>query len=185
MSRNKRIPKGKVIKPTFFVFCEGETEETYINHLRSKYRLPILIDAKVAGNGLTEKYISNYKKSKVNHTKDKTFLVYDLDVPGMEAKLKAIKNTQLVSSNPCFELWYLLHLQEQKSELTSKETLEKLNKHYPNYSKGVFNQDFKKLIEDGHAKAMNRAPKLKEFENPSTQLFKFINELEDVKNQNN
>ncbi|MDP4915040.1 MAG: RloB family protein [Saprospiraceae bacterium] len=46
MSRNKRIPKGKVINPTFYVFCEGETEEAYINYLRSKYRLPILIDAK-------------------------------------------------------------------------------------------------------------------------------------------
>jgi hypothetical protein len=62
MSRNKRIPKGKEINPTFYVFCEGETEESYINYLRSKHRLPILIDAKIAGNRITGKYIQNYKK---------------------------------------------------------------------------------------------------------------------------
>ena len=60
MNRNKRTPKGKVINPTFFVFCEGETEEEYIGYLRSKYRLPVLIDAKIAGNRITDKYIQNW-----------------------------------------------------------------------------------------------------------------------------
>ena len=50
MSRTIRKPRGKSINPTFFVFCEGETEEQYVCYLRSKYRLPIDIDAKVAGN---------------------------------------------------------------------------------------------------------------------------------------
>ncbi len=183
MSRIKRIPKGKVINPTFYVFCEGETEEAYINYLRSKYRLPILIDAKIAGNRITEKYIQNYKKDKANHPKDLTYLVYDLDVTEMLSKLHAIKKTILLSSNPCFELWYLLHVQEQKGEITSKECIQKLKEQFPNYVKGMFNTVLKNSIEKGQVKAVNRASELQEFENPSSQLFVFINELEKVKNK--
>jgi len=87
MKRQIRKPKGKEINPTFFVFCEGETEEQYIGFLRSEYRLPIVIDAKIAGNRITEKYIRNYKNNKVTHPKDKTYLVYDLDAPKMLEKL--------------------------------------------------------------------------------------------------
>jgi hypothetical protein len=181
MSRNKRIPKGKVINPTFFVFCEGETEEAYISYLRTKYRLPILIDAKIAGNRITDKYIHNYKKNKANHPKDKIFLLYDLDVPEMLGKLQAIKNTVLLTSNPNFELWYLLHTQEQKAAITSDSCLQKLKQHLPNYNKGEFNKELKNMIEEGQSKALNRASKLTEFKNPSSQLFVFINEIEKVK----
>jgi hypothetical protein len=167
MNRNERTPKGKIINPTFFVFCEGETEEGYIGYLRSKYRLPVLIDAKIAGNKITNKYIQNYKKNKATHPKDSTYLVYDLDVPEMLGKLKAIKNTVLLSSNPCFELWYLLHFQEQKAAITSN----------------ACNTELKNRIEEGQAKAVNRASKLTEFENPSSQLFEFINEMEKVKKE--
>jgi hypothetical protein len=185
MSRNKRLPKGKVINPTFYVFCEGETEEAYINYLRSKYRLPILIDAKIAGNRITGKYIQNYKKDKANHPKDITYLVYDIDVTEMLRKLQAIKNTILLSSNPCFELWYLLHVQEQTAEITSKECIQKLKQQFPNYGKGLFNNDLKNKIEKGQSKAVNIASKLQEFKNPSSQMFVFINEIEKVKKQNN
>jgi hypothetical protein len=185
MNRNKRTPKGKVINPTFFVFCEGETEEEYIGYLRSKYRLPVLIDAKIAGNRITDKYIQNYKKDKANHPKDITYLVYDLDVPEMLGKLQAIKNTVLLSSNPCFELWYLLHFQEQKAAIASNACNLKLKQHHPNYNKGLFNKELKNRIEEKQAKAVNRASKLTEFENPSSQLYKFINELEKVKKEKN
>lgn len=30
MARKARMSKGKTMKPNFFVFCEGETEVTYI-----------------------------------------------------------------------------------------------------------------------------------------------------------
>jgi hypothetical protein len=59
---NKRVSKGKKINPTFFIFCEGETEEAYIKYLRSTYRLPIEIDPKISESRITGKYISSYKK---------------------------------------------------------------------------------------------------------------------------
>lgn len=82
------------MKPTFFVFCEGETEEAYVKFLKSRYRIPIEIDSKVAGNRITNKYINNYKKEKFTHVKDKTFLLYDLDTPKMLEKLQQITGKQ-------------------------------------------------------------------------------------------
>jgi hypothetical protein len=51
----------------------------------------------------------------------------------------------------------------------------------PNYNKGEFNKELKNMIEEGQSKALNRASKLTEFKNPSSQLFVFINEIEKVK----
>lgn len=39
MARRRREPKGKKINPTLFVFCEGDTEEAYVNLLKSIYRI--------------------------------------------------------------------------------------------------------------------------------------------------
>ena len=180
MNRNRRKPKGKQINPTFFIFCEGETEEKYIKFLKSKYRLPIFIYAKIAGNSITEKKIISYKKEKETHPKDKTYLVYDLDVSEMLLKLQAIKNTVLLSSNPCFELWYLLHHQEQKSFISSKDCLNKLQDHHKTYKKGVFDLKLKDKLNEKQEKAINRASKLEIHKNPSTQVFLLINELEEV-----
>lgn len=185
MSQNKRKSKGRRINPTFFVFCEGETEEQYICFLRTKYRLPIIIDAKIAGNRITEKYINNYKVSKVTDPKDKTFLVYDLDVPEMLIKLISIPNTVLLSSNPCFEFWYLLHYQEQISPLDSDECNSKLSNHHKKYKKGIFDNHLKVKINEKQEKAVHRAQKLVKHENPSSQVFELILELERAKMINN
>ena len=80
----RRQPKGKKINSTLFVFCEGETEKSYINFLKSIYRIPsIQIHAKVGGNNITYDYIQTYKQDKPTHEKDMSFLMYDLDVPSM------------------------------------------------------------------------------------------------------
>ena len=185
MSRTNRIPRGKSINPTFFVFCEGETEEQYICYLRTKYRLPIVIDAKVAGNRLTSEYISNYKKTKTNHPKDKTFLVYDLDVPEMLSKLQKIPNAIIISSNPCFELWFLLHYQEQKSAISTIDCNQKLKDHHKAYKKGIIDEKLKEKLVDKHDKALHRASKLKINENPSTLINLFIQYLDEVKKSKN
>ena len=181
---NERKSKGKTIRPTLFVFCEGETEETYIKYLRATYRLPIEIDPKIAGNRISDKYISDYKKQKTVHFKDKTFLIYDCDIESLLHKLLQIKNTYLLYSNPCFELWYLLHCQEQKALLTSKECISKLKIHIKNYKKGVFDDKLKSKIIERKSKSISRAKALPEFCNPSTNVYKLIEELDAIKNDN-
>ncbi len=180
MSLQSRKPTGRLINPTFFVFCEGETEEQYIKFLRSKYRLPIEIDPKVAGHSITESYINNYKKLRINHPKDKTYLVYDLDTPGILDRLAGIRKAILLSSNPCFELWYLLHYQDYRSYITSSVCSSKLLSHHANYRKAVLDRKLKDKLNEKQAKAILRASKLTKFENPSTQVYQIIIDLEGI-----
>ncbi len=69
MGSKRAAPKGKMIKPTFWVFCEGETEAAYIAMLRSQYRIPIEIITKVAGNSIAGKYINKCKQGRFTHKK--------------------------------------------------------------------------------------------------------------------
>jgi len=102
MGRNRLLPRGKKIKPAFFVFCEGETEEQYVKFLRSQYRISIIINSKIAGNRITESYIKHYKKTKFTHQKDKDFLIYDLDAPKILERLQTIDNATLLP------FWFLI-----------------------------------------------------------------------------
>jgi len=63
MGSSRNRPKGKKIRPTFFIFCEGKTEDQYIKFLKSQYRIPIEINSKKADHSISEKYIDNYKKT--------------------------------------------------------------------------------------------------------------------------
>jgi hypothetical protein len=168
------------------VFCEGESEEAYVKYLRSKYRLPVDIVAKIAGLHITAKYIANYKQGKpIDTQKDKTFLLYDLDVKDMFERLQKIKGTILLYSNPCFELWYLLHFHNQTTTLTSDDCLAKLANRIEGYRKGGLDENFKNKLSANQHEAIQRAKSLIEYTNPSTSVYKFIEALENVKNQDN
>jgi len=182
MKQRKRQSKGKEIRPTFFIFCEGETEEAYIKYLRSLYRLPIEIDTKMAGNGITDSYISNYKKQRTTHPKDKTFLVYDSDVENVVLNLKKIRNAVLLLSNPCFELWYLLHCVNQTAPLSSNECVSKLDSHVKRYKKGCLSENFKARLTENKIKAIERAKLLPAGQNPSTLIYRLVEALDIIEN---
>ena len=111
MGRQIRKSKGKTMKPNFFVFCEGESEVAYISHLRSQYRAPIQIIPRKSDSNISVRYIENCKREYVATQNDKTFLMFDLDVNGMLEHLQSIPDVVLLVSNPCIELWYLLHFE--------------------------------------------------------------------------
>lgn len=91
MSR-RRKSRGKRINPTYWVFCEGETEKAYVSFLRSKYRLPIEIIPKVSGTKINDRFIQKSKQGKPTHEKDKDFLIYDGDVPETVAQLNKVSD---------------------------------------------------------------------------------------------
>ena len=178
MARHQRISKGKTIRPTFFVFCEGETEEAYIGLLKRLYRIPVEISSKIAGNRITRKYILNTLQSKPSDPKDKIFLLYDLDVPEMLEKLLAIPDTILLASNPCFELWYILHYQHQSHTISSVECIVKFEKMCSEYKKGKISFSLGVKLNEQRIKAIERAKKLIPYENPSATVYLLIEELE-------
>ena len=173
------MSKGKRMKPNFFVFCEGETEIAYVKFLRSLYRVPIQVIPKKSKSNITEDYIERSKNEYVRTEQDKVFLMYDLDVDGMLEHLQKIPNAELLVSNPCIELWFLLHYQEQKVEITSEKCIQKLHKVTKGYRKGGLSEEEKKVLAENRELAVERAKKQAEYHNPSTTVFKLLEKLED------
>ncbi len=183
--RSKRAaPKGKKIKPTFWVFCEGETEAAYIAMLRSQYRIPIEITTKVAGSSITDKYITKCKQGRFTHKKDKDFLVYDADVIEFLQRLNSIKGAKLIASNPCIELWFLLHYKNQTTFINGKDCIKELeNRNRNSYHKGIIDNRLEEKLSTNQSKACERGRKLQLFNNPSSNMYEMIEELEKVKAQ--
>ena len=177
MGRKARISKGKQMKPNFFVFCEGETEIAYVKFLRSLYRAPIQVIAKKGKSNISEDYIERSQNEYVRTEQDKVFLMYDLDVDGMLEQLQKIPNAELIVSNPCIELWFLLHYQEQKSEISSVKCVQKYQKVSKGYKKGVLSEEEKDVFTKNRESAVERAKDMIEYENPSTSIYRLLEML--------
>ena len=177
MGRKTRVSKGKQMKPNFFVFCEGETEIAYVKFLRSLYRAPIQVIPKKGKSNISEDFIERSKNEYVRTGQDKVFLMYDLDVDGILEHLQKIPNAELLVSNPCVELWFLLHYQEQKLEISSDKCVQKYQKVSKGYKKGVLSEEEKKVLAENSELAVERAKKLADYQNPSTMVYKLLEEL--------
>ena len=104
--------------------------------------------------------------------------MYDLDVPTVLERLKKIPNATSLCSNPCVELWILLHYANQQTELTSKGCVEKLCAIVPTYRKGTISKAIELDLLQCMPQAIERAEKLVPYANPSTTVFEFIKALE-------
>ena len=180
MGRQTRKSKGKTMKPNFFVFCEGESEVAYISHLRSQYRVPIQIIPRKSDSNISLRYIDNCKREYVATKNDKTFLMYDLDVDGMLTHLQSIPDAVLLVSNPCVELWYLLHFEKCHAELTQNACIKKLKQHLEHYSKGTLALSEKQRLSEKASEATARAKLLEIYKNPSTTIYRLIELLENL-----
>lgn len=170
MARKAKQPKGKRMNPTFFVFCEGKTEAAYVDLLRRNFRVPVEIIARVSDSNISKPYIDRCKRDRFTTPEDKTFLMFDLDVPGMLDRLKKIQDVTLLLSNPCIEYWFLLHYVDVNREISSSECLALLRSKDPAYSKGEFSTAMKRvLIEDIEA-AGDRAKTKDIYANPSSTV---------------
>lgn len=187
MARRKRETKGKKINPTFFVFCEGESEEAYVRHLRTTYRVPVEIVSKITRNKVNERKIRESIKNSPRHEKDKLYLIYDIDVKDFLQKLESIQtqiqkqiHTELIVSNPCFELWYIYHFINLNAEINTDNCIKKLQELSPNYKKGGLSFKLKERLATYKIQAINRSKKNIPFENPSTLLHLILEDLEKV-----
>ena len=181
MARKERLSKGKTMSPNYFVFCEGDTEVTYVELLRSHYRLPIHIIAKKTLLNITPALIERCKSIYIQTKDDHTYLMYDLDVTTMLGRLQKIPNATLLCSNPCFELWLLLHYADQRAELTSEECVNCLATFIKQYKKGTLPNDAKAYLLEKISTAMDRAKNMIAHYNPSTTVYNLIEDLDKLK----
>lgn len=158
------------MNPTFFVFCEGKTEAAYVDLLRHNFRVPMEIIVKISDSNISQPYIDRCKRERFTTDSDKTFLMFDLDVPGMLEHLRKIKDAVLLLSNPCIEYWFLLHFKDVTSELSSAECINRLKRHEAEYSKGTFSNKMIKSLIENISKASHRAKGRQPYANPSTTV---------------
>ena len=141
---------------------------------------------KIVGNKISQRIIQNSKQGKPTHDKDKNFLMYDADVPEVLEKLKSLKSAVLIASNPSIELWFLLHYKNQTTNITTENCIRQLSIRNRNtYKKGVIDSQLEIKLSEICTKACERAKELTLFDNPSSNMNVFIDELESVKRQFN
>ena len=184
--RDRIIRKKRKPHRTFLVICEGETERVYIEALKHQYRLPIAIRTKVSGNYINRRLVSQYLKELGLVDKDeyRVFYVYDCDVKCIVEKLNTLEGTPILT-NPCIELWFLLHIYDHKGFISSDSVVKTLSAAHPswkNYSKGTLSIDQHKMLMNNCNRAIERADKLDQHANPSSDMPIFIRALESEKN---
>lgn len=180
-SKREKAP-GKRMRKIALVICEGETEVGYLNLIKKWYKSPVRIVSHIEGSRITQALIDKHARELKISALDKvdTFLMYDMDVPAINEKLMVCK-AELLLSNPCFEIWLLLHVKDQKSALSSSAVLKELKSSTPvwnNYSKAIYTDTQKAFLRDHLDEAVCRARVLKDFHNPSSRIFKLLEILE-------
>ena len=171
------------MKPVFLVLCEGETEEAYLGYLRQTYRSPIKIVPKVTGDSICQQLvIRKMKEVKLSPTERiMVFLMYDRDVEAINDKIDKCKGVFLFS-NPCVELWFLLHNKAIMTSMNSDTCINALRKVggvWSNYEKSVITETQKADVTGKVFKAIINAQKLSLYDNPSTSIYKLVEAILD------
>ena len=82
----------------------------------------------------------------------------------------------------------MLHAKDQKASIDTDALIKELKKSAPmwkNYSKSAFTDTQKSFLNDNTDVAVTRAKKLREFQNPSTGIYKLIEFLKEVGSKRN
>ena len=182
----KERKQTRKMRPFFLVFCEGDTEETYINFLRRQYRLPIKVIPRITGIAISPEIIKRYIQNEQIGRSDKitSFLMYDLDMKEIAQKIEACKGSISIVSNPSVELWFLLHTGEQNAAITTDTCIEKLKKSsldWLYYQKGSLSEKQKEILWKNRGTASTRAKRLPEGENPSSLVYVLIDKMEKIR----
>jgi len=175
-------PRARIL-----IVCEGKvTEPTYFEEMARQERARVEVVVK-GHSGVPKTIVERavqLKKEADNVAKhekddflkyDEVWCVFDIDehpnIPDAIQQAKA-HGLGLAISNPCFELWVLLHFQDQRQHLERNHVAEYCRRHIPRYKKQVpFG-----LLSEKYTEALKRAVELERWQkqmdrplgNPST-----------------
>jgi hypothetical protein len=203
----KRPNSFKKPRINIHIYTEGDTEQAYFDGLNHQlngtdYRIQLegkkpdvyalLNNSQVLIKDLPSEdsiwIIFDYEDNK--YTTDNIIKLNDKVIKINKSSKAKI---HLIISNPCFELWVLLHYEFINTKLLCAELKTKLiEKWIPNYKKGT-NFDFTNVyyktdIAVKHAKQLINYHKednksmLEKEANPCTNMYKFLEFIEKIKN---
>ncbi|UCH94415.1 MAG: RloB domain-containing protein [Candidatus Aminicenantes bacterium] len=187
--RREHIRKERKI---FLIICEGrKTERFYFKEFRTRnnnIRIEVPNCSYTDPLNLAQFAIKMKSTYDIDLKRgDRIWCVFDVNCNKDEmiknAKKEADKNKiEVILSNPCFELWYLLHFEFSTAYISTEQAVKKLEEKYiPNYQKNQFYFD---QLKPHLSKAVENAQRLNRFHegnqtplfstesNPSTQVFR-------------
>ncbi|MBR2252795.1 MAG: RloB domain-containing protein [Neisseriaceae bacterium] len=205
--QSQKLKRNQATKEPYdrvLIVCGAEqTEPNYFNYLINSYKLKTVTIEKYGYEPVTlikETKRLVDKERKNGNSFNRVFCIFDKDeqpkyenalneLKKLSQKNKVLENADIVSV-PCFEYWYLLHFDPttkpfQKSPKTnslSKQVIDELKKHIPNYEK--YNQNmFQQLAEKlpfAIKNAKNSLVKAKEnqTDNPTTKVHLLVEYLQ-------
>jgi hypothetical protein len=159
------------------ICCEGQvTECSYLNGLKAELRIRLvhievvpgpsnpktLVDFAIEKKQRAERDADRQGDDNVKY--DEVWCVFDIDAHEYVQEAKqtaAANNIELAISNPCFELWLLLHFQEQRAHIERHHVQSACRGHMPEYVKEV---PFE-LVFHHHQEAVGRAVALDKWQN--------------------
>lgn len=185
---NHPRPRKKVI----WVLTEGEvTEPKYIDVLRSRYRgVSIEIIKKGSPPKVLVDKARRYQSSndKRNPSFDEIWCIFDVDEhPNIDQAIHEARDSgiNIAISNPCFELWLVLHYQNQNRYIDRQEIQSLAKRLDITDGKGI-TPKAREHLSTTYSEAKRRAENLekrhigngsKGWENPSSQVWKFVDGL--------
>lgn len=142
----KRGIRTREKRKIILIGCEGnnKTEKNYFlsfNNVQKKY----IIKFSCGNDTDLPHIVKNIKKTEIeigfDSSIDKAFAVFDIDNDIKKIGIfseckKKEKDIAYIPSNPCFELWFLLHFEKTTKHFNSNdELISSLKKYIPGYEK--------------------------------------------------
>lgn len=167
------------------VVCGGErTEPDYFRGLKTEVRNPA-VHVRVKARGAAPAELVRYARSLAPigaDEFDEVWCVVDRDEFAIQsaAARAADLDVQLAVSNPCFELWLLLHHQDCTAPLgDASAVLRRLKRHVPAYQKAELRfADFKTGVPDALRRAEHLDPSGCDYGcDPSSGVWKLVRRI--------
>ena len=186
-------------RPRVLVVCEGDvTEPSYLRELfrRAQNRIVVDIDARAGvPKTVVERAVTLKRAAELEARRqrdpflryDEVWAVFDVDAhPNLADALQQARanNIGLAVSNPCFELWLLLHFRAQNAHIERAEARTACREHMPGYNKLAPIEQLYPLYEQ----AIERAKALEKWQrgcdrvggNPSTGVHHLIERIQEL-----
>ncbi|MEU4259668.1 RloB family protein [Streptomyces sp. NPDC052644] len=195
----KRSRGNRPLKQRFLIYCEGAvTEKEYLDGYRLLLRSPNIqikfgrthgVPSELVEDALSHQARAPRSAEDKYEPYDQVWCVMDVEAPkqhpNLEATLAKARKNQIkcAISNPCFEIWLILHFENYGKNLSSRQACLKLQAHKCGYGKDSKHIDFEKftpLYEVAKARASKLRGDSGPFSigsNPSSSVYQLVDEL--------
>lgn len=193
-----RKRKKKTVRKSVVIFCEGKSEESYFNMLRTKYRRSMVQAKKIVvkDKGVSGRKLINFATDfmQYHHNKfDQAYVAFDRDErDDIEIdeylKLAECHNIKIIFSSASFEVWILLHFKfftkqynpQQLCQLLSGK--EYFNRDYNRFKGGDYTPFLRTRVETAHVNANRLFVTNRHMisDNPFTNMHLMIKEIFEV-----